>query len=58
MALVAATGLAGVTPGWAQDAPAVLYERYDVDIAVQPDGSFVVRETQQIRFGGQYTPPS
>ncbi len=39
----------------AQDTPALLYERYDVEIVVQPDGSFLVRETQQIRFGGEYS---
>ncbi|MCB9128982.1 MAG: DUF2207 domain-containing protein [Ardenticatenales bacterium] len=35
--------------------PALVYERYDVDIAVQPDGSFVVRETQRVRFDGEFS---
>jgi hypothetical protein len=52
---LAALALAGVGPATAQDAPPIVYERYDVDIAVQPDGAFVVRETQQIRFGGQFS---
>lgn len=57
VALLAAVIIAGlsVAPGRAQDAPPIVYERYDVDIAVQPDGVFVVRETQQIRFDGQFT---
>ena len=55
MAVATAVGLAGAAPGWAQDAPPIVYERYDVDIAVQPDGSFIVRETQQIRFDGQFS---
>lgn len=38
----------------AQDAPPVTYERYDVTFDVQPDGTFLVRETQQIRFDGEF----
>jgi len=30
------------------------YERYDVDIAVQPDGSLAVAETYQLRFEGEF----
>lgn len=50
-----AIGLAGASPGWAQDASPIVYERYDVDFEVRPDGSFVVRETQQIRFDGEFS---
>lgn len=53
--VVALAGLGGAAPGMAQDAPPITYERYDVAIAVQPDGSFIVRETQQIRFDGQFS---
>lgn len=31
-------------------APAITYERYDTTITLKPDGNFVVREVQQIRF--------
>ena len=31
------------------------YERYDVAIDVKPDGTFTVRETQQIRFDGEFS---
>ena len=41
--------------GLAQNAPPVTYERYDVAINVKPDGSFAVREIQQIRFDGEFT---
>jgi hypothetical protein len=47
--------LACLTPVLAQDAPPVVYERYDVVFDVRPDGTFVVRETQQIRFDGQFS---
>jgi hypothetical protein len=47
--------LARVETALAQDAPPVVYERYDVAFDVRPDGSFVVRETQQIRFDGQFS---
>lgn len=30
--------------------PAITYERYDVEIVLKPDGNFIVREIQQIRF--------
>ena len=32
----------------------VTYERYDVEIAIQPDGSLLVAETYQIRFEGEF----
>ncbi len=32
----------------------VTYERYDVDIAVQQDGSLLVAETYRIRFVGEF----
>ncbi len=32
----------------------VTYERYDVDIHVQPDGSLLVSETYQMRFEGEF----
>ena len=41
--------------GLAQNAPPVTYERYDVAIDVKPDGSFAVREIQQIRFDDEFT---
>ncbi|MEZ4681732.1 MAG: DUF2207 domain-containing protein [Caldilineaceae bacterium] len=34
----------------AQSAPPLTYERYDSEITVQEDGTFLVREVQQIRF--------
>lgn len=50
--------LIGVSGGFsgsaAQDAPPVTYQRYDVTFDVQPDGTFLVRETQQIRFDGEF----
>lgn len=54
-AVLAAMVLAGAAPVVAQDAPPVTYQRYDVDFDVRPDGSFVVRETQQIRFDGEFS---
>ncbi len=54
-AVIAAIVLAGAAPVVAQDAPPVTYERYDVDFDVRPDDSFVVRETQQIRFDGEFS---
>ena len=32
----------------------VTYERYDVDIHIQPDGSLLVSETYQMRFEGEF----
>jgi uncharacterized membrane protein YgcG len=32
----------------------VTYERYDVDIAIQADGSLLVAETYQLRFEGEF----
>jgi uncharacterized membrane protein YgcG len=32
----------------------ITYERYDVDIDIQPDGSLLVAETYQIRFEGEF----
>jgi hypothetical protein len=55
IAVMAAIVLAGAAPVIAQDAPPVTYQRYDVDFDVRPDGSFVVRETQQIRFDGEFS---
>lgn len=46
--------LGAAAPARAQDAPPIVYERYDVDITVRTDGSFLVREVQQIRFDGTY----
>lgn len=34
--------------------PAITYERYDTIITLQPDGTFLVREIQQLRFAGEY----
>ncbi|HSN74590.1 MAG TPA: DUF2207 domain-containing protein, partial [Anaerolineae bacterium] len=49
------TALARVAPVLAQDTPLVVYERYDVEVDVRPDGSFVVREIQQIRFDDEFS---
>ncbi len=35
---------------WAQSAPAITYQRYDSEITVRADGTFLVREIQEIRF--------
>jgi len=37
-----------------QDA-AITYLRYDVDITLKPDGNFIVREIQQIKFQGKFS---
>ena len=37
----------------AQDEP-IVYLRYDVEITIEPDGGFMVQETQEIQFNGQY----
>lgn len=37
----------------AQD-PAITYERYDTAMTLRPDGTFLVREIQQIRFDGEF----
>ena len=37
----------------AQEAP-VVYQRYDVDIKIQPDGSFLVREIQDVLFNEEF----
>ncbi len=55
VASLALLPLLGGAAALAQDAPPVSYERYDVDFDVRPDGSFVVRETQQIRFDGEFS---
>ncbi|MFN8446027.1 MAG: DUF2207 domain-containing protein [Caldilineaceae bacterium] len=34
--------------------PAITYQRYDTAITIQPDGNFLVREIQQIRFDGEF----
>ena len=34
--------------------PAITYERYDTVITLRPDGTFLVREIQQLRFEGEY----
>lgn len=38
----------------AQEPPAVTYQRYDVAIELQPDGSFWVHEVQEVRFDGVF----
>lgn len=35
-------------------APAITYERYDTAITLRPDGGFLVREIQQIRFDDEF----
>jgi hypothetical protein len=37
-----------------QPQESITYERYDVDINIQPDGSLLVVETYQIRFEGEF----
>lgn len=32
----------------------IVYQRYDSDITIRPDGTFLVREIQQIRFDGEF----
>ena len=34
--------------------PAITYERYDTVITLRSDGTLLVRETQQLRFAGEY----
>lgn len=51
MALFAGMGNAG-----AQSAKRALWDRLDVEIAIQPNGDFTVREISQVRFeGGTFT---
>lgn len=47
--------LGSVSWAAAQEEAPITYQRYDVEMAVQPDGSIIVREIQQIRFDGQFT---
>ncbi|MFN8486315.1 MAG: DUF2207 domain-containing protein [Caldilineaceae bacterium] len=46
--------LCNYTPLHAQQAPPITYQRYDTAITLQPDGSFLVQEIQQIRFDGAF----
>lgn len=46
--------LANVAAVPVQEAPPIRYERYDVTLDVQANGDILVRETQQIRFGGEF----
>lgn len=34
--------------------PPISYQRYDVEIEIKPDGNFIVREIQQLKFEGEY----
>ena len=34
--------------------PPIIYLRYDVAIALKPDGNFIVREIQEIQFNGEF----
>ncbi|MBC8254190.1 MAG: DUF2207 domain-containing protein, partial [Ardenticatenia bacterium] len=47
-----ADGAFAATPE-AQDEP-IMYLHYDVEITIEPDGRFLVQETQEIQFNGQY----
>ncbi len=38
-----------------QDGPPITYLRYDTEIDIQPDGSFIVREIQQVQFDGEFS---
>jgi hypothetical protein len=45
----------GAVPTTAQTTgPSVTWQNYDVDLAIQPDASIVVTETQTIAFSGTY----
>jgi hypothetical protein len=39
----------------AQDDPGVEYLRYDVDITLDENGDFAVREIQQVRYDGEFS---
>jgi hypothetical protein len=47
-------GVYAPTTTQAQSDVPITYERYDVEIEVATDGSFLVREIQQIRFDGNF----
>jgi hypothetical protein len=53
MALVAALGLT-VTAGAQTASRSVSWQRYDVDLQIQPNGSLAVTETQTLAFDGTY----
>jgi Predicted membrane protein (DUF2207) len=53
--LAALVLLLGATSAYAQSSTrAVSWQRYDVDLALQPDGSMNVTETQTVAFQGTY----
>jgi uncharacterized protein (TIGR04222 family) len=54
LALLATVGAVGTAPSpvRAQDTRAVEWNRFDVTLRLQPDGSFVVRERQEVEFRG------
>ncbi|RME83703.1 MAG: hypothetical protein D6775_07435, partial [Caldilineae bacterium] len=47
--------LLGPTLASAQTPPSITYLRYDAEFDIAADGSFTVREIQQIRFDDRYT---
>lgn len=54
LALLLLLTLGTTIPVRAQEEPPIVYERYDVEITARADGTFLVREVQQIRFQGVY----
>lgn len=46
---------AAAVPLRAQQNPEIEYLRYDVNIEVQENGDFLVRETQQVRYRGEFS---
>ncbi len=55
MAILLLWGGVVVVPIHAQEEVSITYERYDVEITVAADGSFRVREIQQIRFDDAFS---
>ncbi|MCX6048021.1 MAG: DUF2207 domain-containing protein, partial [Chloroflexi bacterium] len=52
--LMLLVSLCNIGTSAAQSAPPITYEHYDVAIELQPNGDFIVREIQQIRFDGSF----
>lgn len=54
LALLTMLNLAAAPQSSQRQDKSVTYERYDVDIAIQTDGSLLVAETYQLRFRGEF----
>ena len=52
LALALLIAAVSAVPVVAQDGAAFVWDRYDVEIVLQPDGSLTVAETQVLRLGG------